>query len=236
MCGKEDDHLRPCNYDGETSRCRHSVLQPPEFHPEGDVWVHTLMMLEGMRNPTPTLALGVLLHDVGKPPTFTVRERIRFDNHVEVGAQMALGTCRRLRLSMSDTARVAQLVRHHLRFKDFPRMKRSTQLRFLRMEGFEEHLELHRLDCVMSHGLLANYEFVRRKLEELPKEELKPKPLITGHDLIAAGYRPGPAFGHMLRAAEDAQLEGQVQTREQAMSWVRSRFTPPEGTPGQAGL
>ena len=120
------------------------VQQPPEFHPEGDVWVHTMLMLEGLRQATPTLALGVLLHDVGKPPTFAIRERIRFDNHVEVGAQMALGVCQRLRLSTRDTERVVELVRHHLRFKDFPRMKRSTQLRFLRMEGFEEHLELNR--------------------------------------------------------------------------------------------
>src|SRR5438067_2466556 len=112
------------------------VQQPPEFHPEGDVWTHTLMMLAGLRNPTSTLALGVLLHDVGKPPTFSVRERIRFDNHVEVGASMAENICSRLRLSSRETERVVQLVRHHLRFKDFPQMRRSTQLRFVRLEGF----------------------------------------------------------------------------------------------------
>ena len=170
------------------------VQQPPEFHPEGDVWVHTMMMLEGLRKPTPTLALGVLLHDVGKPATFTIRERIRFDNHVEVGAKMAEEICRRLRLSSRQSERVVELVRHHLRFKDFPDMRRSTQLRFVRMEGFEEHLELHRLDCLASHGNLANYYLAQKLLEETPREEIKPPPLLRGDDLIAAGYTPGPIF------------------------------------------
>jgi tRNA nucleotidyltransferase/poly(A) polymerase len=200
------------------------VQQPPEFHPEGDVWVHTLMMLEGMRNPTPTLALGVLLHDVGKPPTFTVRDRIRFDNHVEVGAQMALGICRRLRLPTSDTERVGELVRHHLRFKDFPRMKRSTQLRFLRVEGFEEHLELHRLDCLASHGDLTNYELARRMLAETPPAEIKPLPLVCGDDLIAQGYTPGPIFKQILQVVEDAQLEGRLDSREDALRLVAEQF------------
>ena len=130
----------------------------------------------------------MLLHDVGKPPTFTIRERIRFDNHVEVGARMAEEICGRLRISTRETERIVELVRHHLRFKDFPRMKRSTQLRFLRMEGFEEHLELHRLDCLSSHRDLTNYELARRMLEETPKEEIKPAPLLRGNDLIAQGY------------------------------------------------
>ena len=200
------------------------VQQPPEFHPEGDVWVHTLMMLEGLRNPTPTLALGVLLHDVGKPPTFTVRERIRFDNHVEVGAKMAEEICARLRLSTRETERIVELVRHHLRFKDFPRMKRSTQLRFLRMEGFEEHLELHRLDCLASHGDLTNYELARRLLAEPPPAEIKPAPLVCGHDLIAQGYTPGPIFKEILQAVEDAQLEGRLHSREDALRLVTEQF------------
>ena len=200
------------------------VQQPPEFHPEGDVWVHTLMMLEGLRNPTPTLALAVLLHDVGKPPTFTVRERIRFDNHVEVGAQMAEGICARLRLSTRETERIVELVRHHLRFKDFPRMKRSTQLRFLRMEGFEEHLELHRLDCLASHGDLTNYELACRLLEEIPPAEIKPAVLVRGQDLIAQGYTPGPIFKEILQAVEDAQLEGRLHSREDALRLVAEQF------------
>ncbi len=206
------------------------VEQPPEFHPEGDVWIHTLLMLEGLRNPTPTLALGVLLHDVGKPPTFTIRERIRFDNHVEVGAKMAEAICARLRLAARETERVVELVRHHLRFKDFPQMKRSTQMRFLRLEGFDEHLELHRLDCLSSHRDLTNYEMARRLLAETPAEEIKPAPLVRGDDLIAQGYTPGPRFKQILQAVEDAQLEGRLQGREDALRLVAEQFPlpPPE--------
>ncbi len=200
------------------------VEQPPEFHPEGDVWIHTLMMLEGLRNPTPTLALGVLLHDVGKPPTFSVRERIRFDHHVEVGAKMAEEICARLRVSSKETERIVELVRHHLRFKDFPNMKRSTQLRFIRMEGFDEHLELHRLDCLSSHRDLSNYEMARKMLEETPREVIKPAPLLTGRDLIAAGYKPGPIFKTILRAVEDAQLEGRIHDPQEAMTFAHEAF------------
>jgi poly(A) polymerase len=203
------------------------VQQPSEFHPEGDVWVHTLMMLDGLRAPSRTLALGVLLHDVGKPPTFTVRERIRFDNHVEVGAKMAEEISDRLRLATREKERVAELVRHHLRFKDFPKMRRSTQMRFLRMEGFAEHLELHRLDCLASHGDLTNYEMARRMLEETPAEEIKPAPLLRGDDLIERGYTPGPAFKQILQSVEDAQLEGRIHTREDALRLVEQQFPLP---------
>jgi poly(A) polymerase len=181
-------------------------------------------MLEGLRAPTPALALAVLLHDVGKPPTWSVRERIRFDNHVEVGAEMAQAICARLRLSTRETERVVELVRHHLRFKDFPRMRRSTQLRFLRMEGFEEHLELHRLDCLASHGDLKNYELARQILAQTPREVIKPAPLLDGNDLIAQGYTPGPLFKEILQAVEDAQLEGKLHTREDALRVVAERF------------
>jgi poly(A) polymerase len=203
------------------------VAQPPQFHPEGDVWVHTLMMLEGLRAPSRTLALGVLLHDVGKPPTFSIRERIRFDNHVEVGTRMAEEICDRLRLPTRDKERVIELVRHHLRFKDFPRMRRSTQLRFLRMEGFDEHLELHRLDCLASHGDLGNYELARRLLKETPVEAIKPQRLIGGQDLIAKGYTPGPVFAKILQAVEDAQLEGTLRSREEALRFVEEQFPLP---------
>ena len=203
------------------------VAQPPEFHPEGDVWIHTLMMLEGLRSPTPTLALGVLLHDVGKPRTFAVRERIRFDNHVEVGARMAEEICKRLRLSVRDTEQVVELVRHHLRFKDFPRMKRSTQIRFLRMNGFSEHLELHRLDCLASHGKLDNYNLAREMLDQLPQQEIRPIRLLSGKDLIRDGYKPSPLFKQILRAVEDAQLEGEIHTPEDALHLVHQRFPVP---------
>ncbi|MGH9325974.1 MAG: CCA tRNA nucleotidyltransferase [Terriglobia bacterium] len=200
------------------------VAQPPQFHPEGDVWTHTLMMLEGLVRPTETLALGVLLHDVGKPPTFSVRERIRFDHHVEIGAKMAVEICNRLRLSSRATERVVALVENHLRFKDLPQMKRSTQLRFLRMEGFDEHLELHRLDCLASHGNLANYELAHQLLKQTPEEKFRPTRLLDGDDLIALGYIPGPMFRTILRAIEDAQLEGFISTRADALRLLRERF------------
>lgn len=203
------------------------VEQPPEFHPEGDVWKHTLMMLDGLKMPTPTLALGVLLHDVGKPCTFTVRERIRFDNHVEVGAKMAEDICRRLRLSTHETERVVELVRHHLRFKDLPQMKRSTKIRFLRMDGFPEHLELHRLDCTASHGKLDNYNLALEILGQIPEKEIRPPRLITGEDLIRDGYTPGPLFKQILQAVEDAQLEGQIRTPKDALHLVHERFPLP---------
>jgi putative nucleotidyltransferase with HDIG domain len=205
------------------------VEQPPEFHPEGDVWTHTLMMIEGLRAPTETLALGVLLHDVGKPPTFRVAERIRFDEHPEVGAQMAVRILTRLRFSAAVIRQVEALIANHLRFKDVTRMRESTLKRFMRMDRFEEHLELHRLDCVMSHGWVDNYEFVKRKLAEAPREVLRPNRLVTGDDLIAEGYAPGPPFARMLGALEDAQLEGRVATREEALALLRARFTSPDG-------
>jgi putative nucleotidyltransferase with HDIG domain len=202
------------------------VEQPPEFHPEGDVWIHTLLMLDGLRQPSLTLALGVLLHDVGKPPTFRRAERIRFDGHVEAGVRMAGEMLTRLRFSNEEISQVEALVANHLRFKDVPRMRESTLKRFLRLDHFDEHMELHRLDCLSSHRNLETYEFVKRKLAELPVEQLKPPPLVTGDDLIAAGYLPGPAFARMLAAVEDAQLEQRVATREEALELVRSQFPP----------
>ena len=200
------------------------VAQPPDYHPEGDVWTHTLLMLEQLRHPSATLALGVLLHDVGKPPTFRVADRIRFDGHVEKGVEMAETILGRLRFSGDQIRQVTALVANHMRFKDAPQMKVSTLKRFLRLENFREHLELHRLDCISSHGHLDNYELVKQKMQELPEEEIRPKPLITGTDLIAAGYQPGPAFARILAAVEDAQLESRIQTREDAMALVRERF------------
>ncbi len=201
------------------------VEQPPEFHPEGDVWTHTLLMLEGLDHPTATLAWGVLLHDVGKPGAFRVGpDRIRFDGHVELGVKLAKNIMRRLRFSNSDCEQVIALIANHMRFKDAPSMKESTIKRFLRMDRFREHLELHRLDCLNSNGHLETYEMMRAKLNETPPEELKPARLLTGRDLIAAGYAPGPRFKEMLQAVEDAQLEGMVHTREEALALVRRRF------------
>jgi len=199
------------------------VEQPPEFHPEGDVWTHTLIMLDGLRHPSVELALGVLLHDVGKPPTFRVAERIRFDGHVEEGVKLAHALLNRLRFPNHTIGQVEALIANHMKFRETPHMRESTLKRFIRMPDFEEHMELHRLDCLSSHGHLDNYELVRRKQLEVPPEELKPKPLITGDDLIAQGMKPGPIFGKLLREIEDAQLEGRITTREEALALVGQR-------------
>jgi poly(A) polymerase len=203
------------------------VEQPPEFHPEGDVWKHVLLMLEQLEHPSPTLALGVLLHDVGKPPTFRVADRIRFDAHAEVGATMAADILSRLKIPNDENDRVTSLVANHMRFKDVQQMRLSTLKRFLRLPHFEEHLELHRLDCLASNGRTDSYEYVRGKLAELAQEELRPPRLLTGRDLIDAGYRPGPEFGRALEAVETAQLEGEIQSTGQALALARSILGKP---------
>ncbi len=202
------------------------VAQPPQYHPEGDVWQHTLLLLENLPQPcSRTQAWGALLHDVGKPPTFRVApDRIRFDGHVEVGVKMAAEICRRLRFSNADTEQILALIQQHMRFGDLPRMKESTLKRFLRLPKIEEHLEQHRLDCLASHGDLTLYDFAREKLAATPPEIMRPSPLITGGDLIAQGYSPGPRFKEILAAVEDAQLEGRLQSREQALMWARQEF------------
>ena len=200
------------------------VQQPPEYHPEGDVWTHTLMLLEQLDQPSCTLAWGALLHDVGKPPTFRVAERIRFDGHVEEGVRLAHGILVRLRFSREDVEQIEALVDNHMKFKDVHQMKDSTLKRFLRMPAFGEHLELHRLDCGASHGKLDNYFFVKNKLAELSEEHLKPARLLTGADLIAEGYEPGPLFTKILRAVEDAQLDGQIASTAEALEMVRGRW------------
>lgn len=204
------------------------VPQPPEFHPEGDVWVHTLMLFDHLQSPPPELALASLLHDIGKPPTLTVKERIRFDGHMEVGAEMARGVCERLRLSSDQTDIVTALVRDHLRFKDVRQMRESTLKRFLRIPHFDWHLELHRADCLACHGDLSNWEFCRDRLAEFARadaaEALRPRPLLRGEDLVALGYVPGPRFKEILTAVEDAQLERRVSTRDEAVTFVKGRF------------
>ena len=202
------------------------VEQPPEYHPEGDVWKHTLMMIEGLPAGSPrTLAWGVLLHDVGKPSTFTPPsgpgDRIRFNEHAEIGTRMAEEICRRLRFSNDDTDQIAALVANHMRFKDVLQMKPATLKRFVRMPRFEEHLQLHRLDCLSSHGHLDNYEFVRRFLAETPPEQVRPARLLDGDDLIGLGLRPGPQFKAILERVEEAQLDGTVNDREGALRLAR---------------
>ena len=202
------------------------VEQPPQFHPEGDVFVHTLLLLAKLPHPCPrTLAWGALLHDVGKPPTFRVApDRIRFDGHVEVGVKMAEEVCRRLRFSNEDTEQVLALVNHHMRFAHVTQMKESTLKKFLRMPSFQEHLDLHRMDCQSSHGDLASYNFAKEKLATIPPEKMRPAPLVTGDDLIAAGYVPGPRFKEILSAVEDGQLENRLLSKHDAMEFVGRVF------------
>ncbi len=202
------------------------VAQPPEFHPEGDVFTHTLLLLESLPNPCPlTLAWGALLHDVGKPATFRVApDRIRFDGHVEVGVKMAEDICRRLRFSNDEAAQILALVDNHMRFGHVSRMKDSTLKKFLRMPKFDEHLALHRADSLASHRHLTTYEFIQQKRAEIPPENMRPAPLVTGDDLIAAGHVPGPQFREILDAVEDAQLEGRLSSRDVALEFVRREF------------
>ena len=202
------------------------VEQPPEFHPEGDVFVHTLLLLDNLPNPCPlTLAWGALLHDVGKPATFRVApDRIRFDGHVEVGVKMAEAICRDLRFSNDETEQILALIENHMRFGHATRMKESTLKKFLRMPAFDEHLALHRADCLASHGNLSTYEFIEKKRAEIPPENMRPAPLVTGDDLIAEGHAPGPRFREILTAVEDAQLEGRLPSRDAALEFVRREF------------
>jgi poly(A) polymerase len=215
----------------EVERLR-GVAQPPEFHPEGDVWVHTMLLLEKLPAAcSSTLAWGALLHDIGKPATYqppnpaVPGDRIRFNGHVEVGARIAQVILARLRFSNDDTDQIVALVKNHMRFGDIRQMKASTLKRFLRLPKFEEHLELHRLDASSAHGDLRLYEFAREQYEAEPAEEHRPAPLLTGRGLIAAGYKPSPQFKEMLTLAEDAQLECEVTTAEEALALVRERFT-----------
>jgi poly(A) polymerase len=202
------------------------VQQPAQFHPEGDVFVHTLLLLENLPYPCPaTLAWGALLHDVGKPATFRVApDRIRFDGHVEVGVKVAEEICRRLRFSSSESEQIVALVDNHMRFGHVSRMKESTLKKFLRMPEFEQHLALHRADSLASHRNLSTYEFVKEKLSTIPPEKMRPSPLVSGDDLIAAGYVPGPKFRKILDAVENEQLEGRLTSGDAAMEFARREF------------
>lgn len=202
------------------------VAQPPAFHPEGDVWTHTMLMLEYLEHPSPTLAMGVLLHDVGKPPTQTFEDRIRFNRHDRVGKGMAEDLCRRLRFSRAQTERIGWLVGQHMRLAAARGMKESKRRRFVREEGFEELLALCRADCLASHRDLEVVDWVKDYAARLQPEEIRPKPLLRGGDLIAMGYAPGPAFGKVLRALEDAQLEGRITTVKDARAFVRAQLAP----------
>lgn len=194
--------------------------QPPEFHPEGDVYIHTRMLLEQLKEPSEVLAFAALLHDVGKPPTFQRADRIRFNRHEHVGARMAEEICKRLKFSNNNTKQIVECVQNHMKFKDAPKMRESKLKRFLSRDTFDTEMELHKIDCLASHGSLEIYEFCKNKIEEFKnaQEEIKPKPLVTGNDLIALGEKPGPHFKKILEELYDLQLENKIKTTEEGIA------------------
>ena len=193
--------------------------QSPEHHPEGDVWVHTRLLLTHLKHPSPVLALSALLHDIGKPRTSRTEPsgRIRFFGHEGVGARMAEEILRRLRFSNDEIGAVVACIANHMAFKDAPQMRVSTLKRLLARPTFAEELELHRIDCSSSHGELDIYRFLVAKQSEFSKEEIKPKPWVTGHDLVKLGIPPGPRMGEILNQLMDEQLEGRVTDSESAL-------------------
>ncbi|MFL6594423.1 MAG: CCA tRNA nucleotidyltransferase [Chthoniobacterales bacterium] len=203
--------------------------QPPQFHPEGDVFKHTRIMLELLPEKVSLpLVLSVLFHDIGKPPTATVDEdgRIRFNGHDRIGAEMTEGLMQRLRFSRAEIDATVEAVRQHMVFKDVPKMRVAKLKRFMARPNFDDELELHRVDCASSHAMLDNYEFLLRKREEFANEPIIPPPLVRGSDLIAMGLKPGPAFTEILDAVETRQLEGGFKDRDEALEWVRKEFVP----------
>jgi len=204
------------------------VLQPEQFHPEGDVFVHTRLMLSLLPETVSVpLVFAVLFHDVAKPVTARVAEagRIRFNEHDRIGAEMTEAIMRRLRFSRAEIEATVEMVRQHMVFKDAPKMRVAKLKRFMARPTFEQELELHRVDCQGSHRMLDNYEFLLRKREEFANEPIIPPPLVRGDDLIAFGLKPGPKFGEILEAVETRQLEGKLRTRDEALNWVKSHYS-----------
>ena len=200
------------------------VQQPEEYHPEGDVFVHTLLLLDQLRDAPVPLAYAALLHDVGKPSTFTVSDRIRFNNHDKVGAEMARAICHRLHMSNDETDEIVWLVAQHMRLANIPDMRESKRKRFMREPAFPSLIELCRMDCKASHNDLSTVDWVSESLATMKPEELSPEPLITGHDLISMGYTPGPEFKTILQSVEDAQLEGVITEGDGARQYVLTHW------------
>ncbi len=201
----------------------HGVEQPPQFHPEGDVYQHVRLMLTKIEHPNLELALSVLFHDVGKKPTAKVDEngRIRFNEHESVGAAMSEEIMTGLRYDNKTIDTVREVVQYHMQFKDVLNMKPSTLKRMMARPNFLLELELHRIDCSSSHGDLRNYDFLKQQLETMSADEINPPPLISGRDLLAMGLRPGREVGRILEAVRVAQLEGTVETQSEALAMAR---------------
>lgn len=200
------------------------VEQPPDFHPEGDVFEHTLLMLDRLENPSPVFAWAVLLHDVGKPPTQTFEDRIRFNYHDKVGARMAAKICQRLRMSNHQTERIVWLIEQHMRLAFIPEMRESKRKRFVREEGFDDLVRLCHIDCLVSGRDPWEIKWINDYKNQLEPEAVRPEPLLTGHDLIQMGYLPGPLFAEILHALEDAQLEGALTSPDSAREFIQSRW------------
>ena len=196
------------------------VQQPKQYHPEGDVFKHTKLMLEKLDRAPLVLAFGCLLHDIGKPRTFKRSDRIRFNNHDRVGARMAEEVLTRLKFSNEQKRQIVACVDGHMRFKDARQMKESTLKRMFQRDTFETELEQHRLDCLASHGDLSIWRFMKKKLRGLSREEIRPEPFLKGRDLLAMGFAPGPKIGQLLKEAEEKQLNGDFRTREDAAAWA----------------
>jgi poly(A) polymerase len=204
-------------------------MQPEQFHPEGDVFQHTRLMLQFLPEKVSVpLVFSVLLHDVAKPRTATVDEtgRIRFNAHDRIGAEMTEEIMRRLRFSGAEIDATVEMVCQHMVFKDVPKMRVAKLKRFMARPTFDDELELHRVDCEGSHGMLDNYEFLLRKRQEFANEPIIPPSLVRGDDLIALGLKAGPKFGEILEAVETRQLEGNLRTREEALEWVKKEYSP----------
>jgi putative nucleotidyltransferase with HDIG domain len=205
--------------------------QPPQFHPEGDVFVHTRRMLELLPHEeiSVPLVFGVLFHDIGKPPTFSFDEkdqRIRFSGHDKVGAEMACALMERLRFSRDEIEATVELVENHMVFKDVQKMRVSRLKRFMARPHFAEEMILHKVDCESSHGSIENYDFLLQKQTEFASEPLIPPPLVSGRDVLALGWKAGPKIGEILEAVKDRQLEGALKTREEALDWIAQEFAP----------
>jgi poly(A) polymerase len=201
--------------------------QPPEFHPEGDVWTHTRLMLSLLPEEVSLpLVLSVLLHDSGKPATRTLdpaEGRIRFNGHDRVGATMAESILTRLKFPNQIISAVVTAVANHMKFMHVQEMRPAKVRRWLAEPSFADELELHRVDCLGSNGLLDNWEFMRTKLTEAAETRTLPPWLVSGRDLLAAGYTSGPRMANVLRDVHDAQLDGLVNSKDEAMAWVLTR-------------
>ncbi|MCG3175623.1 MAG: CCA-adding enzyme [Candidatus Omnitrophica bacterium] len=210
------------------------VGQPRKYHPEGDVFRHTRLLMDQLSSPDPVLAFGCLLHDVGKPRTYERKDRIRFNGHEQVGARMAEEILTRLRFSNDHKRDIVACVEGHMRFKDVRQMRESTLKRFMRRQTFVTELEQHRVDCLASHGDLGNWRFLKRKQRSFGAEDLRPAPLVNGRDLMAEGYPEGPALGQALRRIEELQLEGHLKNRQEALEWARANKNRTGGEHGQS--